>query len=53
MLTPQSKGTQKSQSSSSTNGNVSKEPIFKWGELCGVDGWVEIEEFGKAKEAFF
>jgi hypothetical protein len=23
------------------------------GVLCGADGWVEIEEFGKAKEAFF
>src|SRR5258708_32836900 len=23
------------------------------GILCGADGWVEIEEFGKAKEAFF
>lgn len=23
------------------------------GVICGADGWVEIEEFGKAKEAFF
>ena len=23
------------------------------GVLCGADGWVEIEAFGKAKEAFF
>jgi len=23
------------------------------GVLCGAEGWVEIEEFGKAKEAFF
>ena len=23
------------------------------GILCGAEGWVEIEEFGKAKEAFF
>ncbi|GAC1662423.1 MAG: ISAs1-like element ISBthe4 family transposase [Ktedonobacteraceae bacterium] len=23
------------------------------GVLCGANGWVEIEEFGKAKEAFF
>jgi predicted transposase YbfD/YdcC len=23
------------------------------GTLCGAEGWVEIEEFGKAKEAFF
>ncbi len=23
------------------------------GALCGAEGWVEIEEFGKAKEAFF
>ena len=23
------------------------------GVLCGADGWVEIEEFGKAKEGFF
>jgi len=22
------------------------------GVLCGADGWVEIEAFGKAKEAF-
>jgi DDE_Tnp_1-associated len=21
--------------------------------ICGAEGWVEIEEFGKAKEAFF
>jgi hypothetical protein len=21
--------------------------------ICGADGWVEIEEFGKAKEALF
>src|SRR5947209_18159389 len=23
------------------------------GVICGAEGWVEIEEFGKAKEAFF
>src|SRR5262249_4442602 len=23
------------------------------GTICGADGWVEIEEFGKAKEAWF
>lgn len=23
------------------------------GVLCGAEGWVEIEEFGKAKEAWF
>src|ERR1700730_6294660 len=23
------------------------------GVLCGAEGWVEIEEFGNAKEAFF
>jgi hypothetical protein len=23
------------------------------GVICGVEGWVEIEEFGQAKEAFF
>lgn len=23
------------------------------GVLCGAEGWAEIEEFGKAKEAFF
>ena len=23
------------------------------GVLCGAEGWVEIEEFAKAKEAFF
>ena len=23
------------------------------GVLCGAEGWVEIEEFGKAKETFF
>jgi hypothetical protein len=23
------------------------------GVLCGAEGWVEIEEFGKVKEAFF
>jgi hypothetical protein len=23
------------------------------GVICGADGWVEIEEFGKAKEVFF
>ena len=23
------------------------------GVICGAEGWVEIEEFGKAKEAWF
>lgn len=27
--------------------------IATCGVICGAEGWVEIEEFGKAKEAFF
>ncbi len=27
--------------------------IAMCGTICGADGWVEIEEFGKAKEAWF